>query len=129
MSMIVKLVQGSVEWHELQRNASETPIVLGVSPWTRPYQLWQQKLGLATQEINSAMLHGTELEPAARAAYERLTGLVMQPLVMVDGDYSASLDGMTLAGDRLVELKCPFKGRQSTLWKSVEERRLPEHYQ
>jgi predicted phage-related endonuclease len=48
---------------------------------------------------------------------------------MVDGDYSASLDGMTLAGDRLVELKSPFKGRESALWKSVEERQLPEHYQ
>lgn len=31
----------------------------------------------------------------------------MQPLVMVDGDYSASLDGLALAGDRLVEIKCP----------------------
>jgi putative phage-type endonuclease len=133
MSTIVKLVQGSAEWHEhrrAHRNASETPIVLGVSPWTTPYQLWQQKLGLVTQEINGAMLRGMELEPAARAAYERLTGLVMQPLVLVDGEYSASLDGMTLAGERLVEIKCPFKGRESTLWKSMQqERRLPEHYQ
>jgi hypothetical protein len=46
-----------------------------------------------------------------------------------DGDYSASLDGRTLAGDRLLEIKCPFKGRESTLWRSVEEGRLPEHYQ
>jgi predicted phage-related endonuclease len=32
---IVNLVQGSAEWHEhrrTHRNASETPIVLGVSP-------------------------------------------------------------------------------------------------
>jgi hypothetical protein len=34
----------------------------------------------------------------------------MQPLVMVDGDYSASLDGITLAGDTIVEIKCPYKG-------------------
>ena len=78
----------------MHRNASETPIVLGISPFTTPYQLWQQKLGLAANEFNRAMLHGTELEPAARAAYERLTGLAMQPLVMVDGEYSASLDGI-----------------------------------
>ena len=75
------------------------------------------------------MLRGTELEPAARAAYEALTGLVMQPLVLVEGEYSASLDGLTLAGDRLVEIKCPMKGRDSTLWKTVEAGRLPEHYQ
>lgn len=132
MSTIINLVQGSAEWHEHRRkhrNASETPIVLGVSPWTTPYQLWQQKLGLATPEVNSAMLRGTELEPAARAAYERLTGLVMKPLVLVDGEYSASLDGYTLAGDRIVEIKCPLKGRESSLWKAIEARTLPEHYQ
>lgn len=74
------------------------------------------------------MLRGTELEPLARAAYERQTGLVMKPLVLVDGEYSASLDGFTLAGDRIVEIKCPFKGRESSLWKSIEARALPEHY-
>jgi len=132
MSTIVRFVQGSPEWHEhrrTHRNASETPVVLGLSPWQTPHQLWQQKLGLVEQEITPAMLHGTQLEPAARAAYEARTGLVMQPLVLVDGEYSASLDGFTLAGERLVELKCPVKGRDSTLWKSIAERRLPEHYQ
>jgi predicted phage-related endonuclease len=53
----------------------------------------------------------------------------MRPLVMVDGDYSASLDGLTLAGDRIVEIKCPLKGRDSTLWKTIAAGRLPEHYQ
>jgi putative phage-type endonuclease len=131
MSTIVNLVQGSAEWHEhrrTHRNASETPVVLGVSPWATPYQLWQQKLGLAKPEINTAMLRGTELEPAARAAYERLTGLVMKPLVLIDGEDSASLDGFTLAGDRVVEIKCPLKGRESSLWKAIEGRTLPEHY-
>ena len=73
MSTIVKLVQGSAEWHEHRRkyrNASETPVVLGVSPWLTPYQLWQQKLGLIEPEVTPAMLRGTQLEPAARAAYE-----------------------------------------------------------
>jgi hypothetical protein len=49
-------------------------------------------------------------------------------VLVVDGEYSASLDGLTLAGDRLVEIKCPLKGRGSTLWQSVQERRLPEFY-
>jgi putative phage-type endonuclease len=132
MSTIVKLVQGSAEWHEHRRtyrNASETPIVLGQSPWTTPYQLWQHKLGLTEPEVTPAMLRGTQLEPAARAIYEASTGLVMQPLVVIDGEYSASLDGSTLAGDRIVEIKCPLKGRDSTLWKSITARRLPEYYQ
>src|SRR5437016_14287114 len=99
MSTIVRMAQGSVEWREHRRkhrNASETPVVLGVSPWQTPYQLWQAKLGLVRPEVTSAMLRGTELEPAARAVYEARTGLVMQPLVLVDGEYSASLDGLTL---------------------------------
>jgi putative phage-type endonuclease len=132
MTTICRLVQGSAEWHEHRRkhrNASETPVVLGVSPWLTPYQLWTHKLGLTEPVVTPTMLRGTELEPAARAAYEARTGFVMQPLVLVDGEYSASLDGLTLGGDRLVEIKCPFKGRDSTLWKTVEAGRLPEHYQ
>ena len=102
---IVKLAQGSPEWHQhrkLHRNASETPAVLGVSPWLTPYQLWLQRTGRAEPQINPAMRRGSELEPLARQAYEQLTRLVMEPLVLVDGEYSASLDGITLAGDLLV---------------------------
>jgi putative phage-type endonuclease len=87
------------------------------------------KLGLITQDVTPAMQRGTDLEPVARAAYEQQTGRVMQPLVVVDGEYSASIDGMTLRGERIVEIKCPVKGRDSTLWKTVEAGRLPEHYQ
>ena len=86
---IVKLAQGSAEWHlhrMAHRNASETPAVLGLSPWTTPYQLWLQRTGRATVEVTTAMAHGTQLEPQARAAYEALTGHEKQPLVLVDGD-------------------------------------------
>src|SRR5437764_381882 len=112
MSSIVRLAQGSPEWHEHRRkyrNASETPVVMGVSPWMTPYQLWQTKLGLITQTETPAMRHGSEMEPIARAAYEKATGRIMQPLVIVEGEYSASLDGLTLAGERLLEIKCPVK--------------------
>ena len=53
MSAIVKLVQGSAEWHQHRRshrNASETSAVLGISPWMTPYQLWQIKLGLSSRK-------------------------------------------------------------------------------
>ena len=82
-----------------------------------PYQLWQLKLGLIEPVVTSAMTYGSELEPLARAAYKRQTGRTMQPLVMVDGEYSASLDGMAFGGERIVETinKCPVKGKDSTL--------------
>lgn len=130
---IVRIAQGSPEWHSHRRryrNASETPVVLGVSPWKTPYQLWQEKLGLVQAEVTAAMRHGGELEPAARAAYEARTGLVVQPVVLLDGEYSASLDGVTLGGERIVEIKCPYQGQRSTLWQAVEGGgHLPEHYQ
>jgi len=128
---IVKVVQGSPDWHAHRatyRNASETPAVLGVSPWVTPYQLWLQRSGRAQVEVTKPMLHGTQLEPLAREAYEKLTGHVMQPLVLVHGDYSASLDGITLDGGLILEIKSPFKGRDSELWKAASEGVIPEHY-
>lgn len=131
MSTVVQLVQGSDAWHAHRRglrNASESPAVLGISPWVTPYQLWLLKTGRAQPEANAAMRHGTALEPAARAAYEVRTGQVMQPLVMQDDDYSASLDGITLDGGLIVEIKCPVRGRQSQLWRDVEAGQVPGHY-
>ena len=128
MSTIVKLVQGSPEWHAHRakyRNASETPVVLGVSPWTTPYQLWQIKTGRAPQpDVTAAMAHGTATEPLAREAYEKLTGYVMQPLVLVDGEYSASLDGITLDGSLVLEIKCP-KSKDSKILSEARAGRIP----
>ena len=131
MSAIVKLVQGSPEWHAHRaqyRNASETAIVLGVSPWVTPYQLWQQRTGRTQPKTTAPMAHGSAMEPLARAAYEQLTGHVMQPLVLVDGEYSASLDGMTLDRQLILEVKCPYKGKASDLWQAAEAGEVPTHY-
>ena len=127
---IVKLVQGTPAWHEHRkhyRNASETPAVLGLSPWMTPFQLWQLKTGrMPPQATTAAMAHGTALEPLARQAYEGLTGDVMEPLVMVDGPYSASLDGITLGGKRVLEIKCP-KSKESKMLADAKAGRIPEH--
>lgn len=131
MSTILTLIQGSEEWHQhrmLYRNASEAAAVMGVSPWLTPYQLWELKTGRRSQEVNFAMQRGTELEPAARAAYELATGYIMEPAVMVSGDYSASLDGISLPGDLILEVKCPVKGRDSETWKEAEAGRVQPHY-
>jgi putative phage-type endonuclease len=131
MSTIVQLTQGSQEWlaYRLKmRNASESAAVLGLSPWMTPYQLWLNKTGRATTKATAAMQHGTDTEPAARAAYEEQTGNIMQPLVLQDGPYSASLDGMDLDGQLIVEIKCPFKGKASDLWNDAILGLYPQHY-
>ena len=101
---------------------------MGESPWQTPYQLWELRSGRRQPEVNAAMARGTALEPQARAAYEVLTGNVMQPLVLVEGDYSASLDGLTFEGDLLLEIKCPVKGKDSVLWQQVAQGEIPAHY-
>ena len=131
MSTIIQLIQGSPEWLAYRlgmRNASETAAVLGLIPWTTPYQLWLLKTGRQQQAVTTAMQHGTDLEPAARTAYEEQTGHVMQPLVLQDGPYSASLDGMRLEGDLILEIKCPVRGTRSDLWQDVAAGQVPEHY-
>lgn len=131
MNALYKLIQGTQEWHEHRakyRNASETAAVMGVSPWQTPYELWLVKTGRSVTKETEAMRHGTATELAARAAFELESGLIMQPLVMVDGDYSASLDGITLAGDTIVEIKCPYRGQTSELWQTVHTSSVPAHY-
>lgn len=47
---VIVLEQGSEAWHlhrKQYRNASETPAVMGISPFTSPYQLWSYKTGRA----------------------------------------------------------------------------------
>ena len=58
MSAVLKLVQGSPEWHahrSQSRNASETPVVLGISPWMTPFQLWEVRTGRKTVEVTLPM--------------------------------------------------------------------------
>ena len=95
MATRIYLEQGSADWlaHRQQyRNASETPAVMGASPWMTTYQLWELRTGRRQQEVTYPMERGLRLEPAARAAYEEMTGHVVQPITLVEGDYSASLD-------------------------------------
>lgn len=131
MNTILRLVQGSPEWHAHRaqyRNASESAAVMGASPWLTPYQFWLVRTGHVEQAVTAPMRHGTEMEPRARAAYEAQTGLIMQPLVLADGDYSASLDGITLEGDLLLEVKCPYKGKASELWQATSAGEVPAYY-
>ena len=93
--------------------ASDAPIIMGVSPWRTPYQLWEDKLGLAPdQKDNYAMKRGRELEPVAREAYSVYTGNMVEPKQVFHKDISymmANMDGITDDHSAAVEIKCPGK--------------------
>lgn len=108
---IVNVKQGSPEWVTLRKDkigASDAPVILGVSPWTTPFQLMEEKLGLSVREESSSMRYGKEKEEEARQAFESMTGLIMFNPTVVSKKrpwQMASYDGMTLEQDAFVEIK------------------------
>lgn len=103
--------QNTKEWLEMRRKsigASDAPIIMGVSPWTTPYQLWQQKLGLIKDEDNTQKAYGRMMEEPARRAYIDFTGNFITPEVVIHPTrpyMHASLDGLCLKRNIAVEIK------------------------
>lgn len=125
---------GSAEWQQQRSrygNASEAAALLDCSPWfpRTPFELWLFKTGRATVALSPAMARGLALEPLARAYLEQAYNEVFEPQVMIRKRLSASLDGLTFDGQRVLEIKCPNSGRRSMTWSYVAEHgKPPEHY-
>jgi len=125
------LIQGTEAWLALRRvsvSASDSSIILKKNPWKKPDQLLKEKLGLLpTPYASPAMLRGQELEEPARCLFEEITGLTVFPAVVFHPEYPwmmASLDGLSIDGKTLVEIKCP--GEKG--FAEAERGRIPEHY-
>lgn len=106
--------QNTPEWLEMRKNkigASDAPVIMEVSPWKTPYQLWEEKLGVRKSPLlTKAMRHGVEMEPIARAEFEKMTGIPVFPEVRFHPEREwmmASLDGVDIEGKYAVEIKCP----------------------
>jgi putative phage-type endonuclease len=111
MKTEVQVEQGTAEWLAMRRRlrmASETPAVLGVSPYANRASIRAAKVDGKGQYENAAMTKGKEQEPIARAAFEAMTGEIFRPAVFVNGEYGASLDGISLDGKSIIEIKVPW---------------------
>lgn len=117
-----------LEWRKTKIGASDAATIMGLSPWSTPFELYEEKMGLRSpKEFSSAMSRGVSLEEKARWAYEEGTGALVFPQVVVHQAFEwciASLDGMTLEADRIVEIKCPGKETH----RIAEQGCIPEHY-
>jgi putative phage-type endonuclease len=119
------------QWRERGIGASLAPGVMGVNPWfpRTPYEVFlllTKRVGPPDQ--TDAMRRGLALEEPARRAFEAHTGLIIEPRTLEHAQYSflrASLDGITLDGTEIVELKVP--GR-ATFEAIRTAREVPPHY-
>lgn len=103
--------QQSPEWYELRKNkigASDAPIILEMSPFKTPYQLWLEKSGYVETNVTSIMQYGHDMENEVRNEFYRKTKIAVIPQVVIHADYDwmmASLDGLSADGKTAVEIK------------------------
>jgi len=136
MAVAAHEIQGSQEWLEYRRTrggASEVAALFECSPFMpkNAFELYQVKTGEREVFVNDAMRHGTRNEPAARAKLEDILGESLEPQVLEDNVNErivASLDGQTIDGKTIVEIKCPPKGKASKAWKEVEDNGKPGYH-
>jgi len=129
---IERLHQNTPEWHRWRMQgigASDAPVIMGDTAFKTPRTLWSIKTGrLQEASTGPAARRGRELERFARRAYERHTGIQVEPLCLVHQEFEwmrASLDGLSFDGSTLVEIKCPLSPRDRA---SAQEGRIPSQY-
>jgi putative phage-type endonuclease len=126
------LVQGTKEWLDFRKNklgASDAPVIMGVSPWTTPLQLWEEKVGLREpRKVTKAMQEGITNEEKARQMFEKETGIYVLPNVVVHPSLHwlmASYDGIDIEEENSVELKWHSRGED---FEEAKAGRIPEKY-
>jgi putative phage-type endonuclease len=132
MPRIERLQQNTPEWHRWRMQgigASDAPAIMGETPFKTPKTLWSVKTGRMQEDpAGPAAQRGRELERFARRAYERQTGILMEPLCLVHQEFEwmrASLDGLSFDGSTVLEIKCPLSLRDRA---SAQEGRIPSQY-
>lgn len=108
--------------------ASDVPIIMGVSPYCTPYQLWQEKLGIAKRRQNNFITdkgHTKEIE--ARKFFEEMKSNSFPPKRFFSNEYDflmCSLDGFCEKTSEALEIKFVGKKDLENAIKGI----VPEKY-
>lgn len=117
-----------LEYRKTKIGASDASAIMGVSPWSSPYQLWLEKMDLTpAKTMTPAMQRGLDLQDKALDCFSSLTGLDTFPDVKQHPKHDfmiASLDGITLDGQHIVEVKCPGPKTHAI----AVSGKVPDHY-
>ena len=71
------------QWRKLGIGASDAPVIMGESPWSSRYELWEQKTGRGEERAaNFYMRRGTRLEHVARRLYIEKKSVHLEPVCM-----------------------------------------------
>lgn len=131
----LQLVQGSADWvaHRARHfNASDAPAMLGVSPYVTRTELLRQRATGVEREFDDATARrfadGHRFEALARPIAERIIGEDLYPCTGVEGDLSASFDGLTLLEDVAFEHKTLNAELRAIMDPGCNGNELPEHY-
>lgn len=125
--------QGSRKWKSWRKGkvctATQSPYVLRLyPPWADAAQSWEEyKKPRPPFAGNDATKHGTLCEPIARSAFNRELDETFEP-ACVEGDLNGhpvgvSLDGWSIKNgvESWVEIKSPYRGYESRLWRFAKD--------
>jgi putative phage-type endonuclease len=129
---IIDLEQGSQAWLDFRKykiGASIASVIMGISPFQTPLQLWEEIMLDQAKPKNEAMKRGNRLEPKARQWFNTAYNTSYRPAVVQSiehPDLIASLDGYieTEEGPQILEIKCP--GREAH--EMAINYQIPEYY-
>ena len=118
-------------WRQAGLGASDAPVIMGVSPYKTPEELWNLKKGFIEREkSNARQQRGHDLEPVAISLYHRMRGVKTRPVCVIHEKYDwlrASLDGLSSDNQRILEVKCIKKEyHQMALGGKVPEIYIPQ---
>lgn len=131
---VLNLGQGSDEWIKARFDyitASQVPVLLGLSPYQSPIELFEEKLmrlivpPKGEKEVLFAKGHAVELK--AREWCNRELKTEFKPMVLVSNklpELMASLDGFNVGSNTILEVK--YVG--ATKLKEISEGNIPIHH-
>ena len=123
--------QGSdqwLQWREKGLGGSDVAVILGISPFTTPLQLYKDKLGIEKREYDKYITDkGHYYEGVLRTKFEMTDERDFPPVCMIHKDHShrrVSLDGWDADTRTVLEIKLVGKD----VFKLAKNHQLPEYY-
>lgn len=108
----VELIQGTPEWHAHRAkhfNASDAPAMMGESKYKTRAELMHELATGIMPDVDAATQkrfdEGHRIEALARPLAEEIAGDMLMPVVGVDGNFSASFDGINIDETYIFEHK------------------------